>query len=158
MPKAAAVELVDPRDDLLERRRARGAIDCGPNSVVKQDVRMAQQSFKDEVDINNIMAKYDRQDAIDLLKAQVTGRYVDLASYGDYHAACNKVLAADAAFLELPAKIRNIFDNDPAKFLEFVHDPKNSEKAVEIGLAAAPKQPKEEPKASDATPPAEAKK
>ena len=37
-------------------------------------------------------------------------------------------------FEELPATIRKKFENDPAKFLDFVNDERNADEMVELGL------------------------
>lgn len=37
-------------------------------------------------------------------------------------------------FMALPAKTRNYFNNDPARLHDFVNDPRNADKAVELGL------------------------
>ena len=47
----------------------------------------------------------------------------------------NIVLKADEMFNDLPSRARRHFDNDPAKFLDFVQDPKNHEQLVDLGLA-----------------------
>ena len=39
------------------------------------------------------------------------------------------------AFDALPAELRERFENDPGKFVEFCLDPKNKDEAVELGLA-----------------------
>lgn len=36
--------------------------------------------------------------------------------------------------MDLPAKVRSRFENDPQKFLEFCSDPKNRDEAVSLGL------------------------
>ena len=50
----------------------------------------------------------------------------------------NAVREASEGFMELPAKLRAQFDNDPQLFLEFVADDANRDKAVELGLIKAP--------------------
>ena len=59
--------------------------------------------------------------------------------YGDatqveYADALNVIANANTMFEELPATIRKKFENDPAKFLEFVQDPKNQEEMEKLGL------------------------
>jgi phage internal scaffolding protein len=52
----------------------------------------------------------------------------------DYQDAMNTVAAANSMFEGLPSAIRNQFDNDPAKFINFVDDEANADKLVEMGL------------------------
>lgn len=102
---------------------------------------LTKQSFKDECDINNIMKKYQKTGLVTHL-ASFSGQYGDFTSAEDYHASFNKVLEAQDMFMTLPSSVRSRFENDPAKFLEFVHDPKNQTDLVKLGLA------KERPSAS----------
>ena len=50
----------------------------------------------------------------------------------------NRVLSAEAAFGRLPAATRSRMDNDPAKLLAFLADPKNKDEAVKLGLVHPP--------------------
>lgn len=94
---------------------------------------MAQQSFKDECDINRIMARYKKTGVIDHVRA-TQGAYGDFTSVEDYHTSLNNLQAAQSAFMALPAHIRARFDNDPAQLLGFLDDDKNFNEAVSLGL------------------------
>lgn len=93
---------------------------------------MTKQSFKDECNINKIMEKFQKTGAMN--------HYAKHApSYGDatpceLHDAQNIIANANTMFEELPSNIRKKFENDPAKFLEFVQDEKNHDEMVELGL------------------------
>lgn len=109
--------------------RVRVATECTEPSL-------AQQSFKDEVDINHLLEKF-----------KVTGQMpqgIRLPSYGDftgindYQSAMNALITARDAFMQLPAQMRSEFGNDPQKFLEYASDPKNAEDMVRRGLATMP--------------------
>lgn len=91
-----------------------------------------KQSHKDECDVNRIMARYMQTRVIDFVNKHQ-------AQYGDvtaesYQDAMDKVARAKTMFHELPSKTRNRFQNDPAKFLDFVQNPANADEAVELGL------------------------
>lgn len=104
---------------------------------------LAKQSFKDECDINNILAKYRKTGLVTHL-AKYGGNYNELPLVDDYHDALNQILAAKDAFLELPAEMRKFFNNDPAEFLDFVNDPENVDAMIDMGLAiATPETPAE---------------
>lgn len=95
---------------------------------------LAKQSMADECDINNIMKQFDKTG----LLAHVTtfnGDYAELPSEIDFHQAMTNLTEASAAFESLPAKIRNKFHNNPAEFLEFVHNDENEEALIDLGLA-----------------------
>ena len=94
---------------------------------------LTEQNHKDETDINNIVRKYNKTGLIDHLN-QFEKQYGDMTGY-DYQDAMNTVAAANTMFEGLPSAIRNKFDNDPAKFINFVDDEANADKLVEMGLA-----------------------
>lgn len=101
--------------------------------LVTPDPSKTKQSFRDECDINTIMAKYRATGILDHVQIH-KGRYEDLPSEIDYHADVLAVMAAQDAFASLPAAIRARFENDPAKFVGFVQDPENQEEIDEMGL------------------------
>jgi len=94
---------------------------------------LTKQSFTKECDINNIVNKYQRTGALDHVnKHEASYGY---ASSDDFTASMEIVARGKTMFAELPSKIRTKFENDPAKFLEFVQDEKNKEEMQELGLA-----------------------
>ena len=93
-----------------------------------------KQQFADEVDINRIMDRYER-DGIIAHVNRYEGQYGDFGDAPSYHAAMNTVVEAQEMFESLPARIRDRFGNSPAVFLEFVQDPANQEELVDLGLA-----------------------
>jgi phage internal scaffolding protein len=44
------------------------------------------------------------------------------------------IMEAQNRFMELPAKVRKEFDNDPGAFLAFLENPNNYDRAIELGL------------------------
>lgn len=137
----------------------------GPRSRLVKETpgeSMAKQSFRDECDINTIMAKYQKSGIVTHLAAH-QGRYGDFIDAPTYHQAMNAIVAAQDAFMSLPAAIRARFDNDPANFLDFAQDPENIDELREMGLAhpasdEVPEKPEEnalpagEPDSSAASP------
>ena len=98
---------------------------------------MAKQSFKDECDINTIMAQYRANGLIDHVNTY-GGRYGFLPTESDFHANLQSVMDAQDAFASLPSKIRTKFENDPAKFLGWVMDPSNKDEILKLGLGEKP--------------------
>lgn len=99
------------------------------------DPSLAQQSERDECDINTIVKRFN-------LTGQLPSNvripeYRDFEAVTDYHSALNLVIEADQAFAAMPAHVRARFDNDAAKFLEFASDSRNAEEAVKLGIANA---------------------
>jgi len=91
-----------------------------------------KQSFKDECNINFIMKKYMRSGAIP--PTNENGRYGE-ATGSDLFEAMQTVAHANSLFAEMPSDIRNKFDNDPVKFLDYMDDDSKLEEQIELGLA-----------------------
>lgn len=95
-----------------------------------------KQSFKEECDVNTIMSRFKRTGSLEHV-APSLGAYRDVSEAVGYQEALHIVMAAEQAFMNLPAKIRKRFDNDPREFLEFCEDSENLEELRELGLAEA---------------------
>ncbi len=109
-----------------------------------------KQSFREESEINNIMARYVKTGIVDHL-SKFGGDY-GFATDVDFHSAMNIVVKADQMFDALPAEIRRRFNGDPGEFLEFVQNPENQEELIELGLAKRVKAEREPVVAPDAAP------
>jgi phage internal scaffolding protein len=117
---------------------------------------LTQQHFKQEVDLKNIIKKYDRTGLIqNVRKGQAM--YGDFtASVNEYADALNLVIAAQENFAQLPSEIREAFGNDPGRYLEEVGDPANNEKMYELGLKERPEVKPEAKEAAEPPAPQEA--
>ncbi|AXH75386.1 MAG: internal scaffolding protein [Microviridae sp.] len=91
-----------------------------------------KQEFKNECDINVILAQYMYSGEIPNLN-EVPPNYADCTGM-DYMDHMNKIVEANQLFSELPSKIRNRFQNNPAEFLDFMHDENNVEEMRKMGL------------------------
>lgn len=91
-----------------------------------------RQEFKDECDINNIMAQYERTGEIFHLNESAP-QYLDCDGT-DFRASMDYIAGAFSMFEELPSKIRAQFDNDPATFLDFCSHEKNYPELAQMGL------------------------
>lgn len=97
------------------------------------DPGVTKQAFRDESNVNNIMAKYG---ASRLLQhyGQFQGNYGDFTNVQDYQTSLNEIIKAQDMFMTLPSEIRNRFANDPAEFLAFVGDESNRDEMKRMGL------------------------
>jgi len=93
---------------------------------------LTRQSMKDECNINLIMAKYIKAGAIEHVN-RYGPQYFDCSSI-DLQQALGIIEDAEDMFAALPAALRREFNNDPGEFLDFVQDPENTERAVQLGL------------------------
>lgn len=101
-----------------------------------------KQAPAEACDVNSIMARYARTGVLPVMRMQ--GAYADVSGLSgfDYGQAQELLQRCNDAFMLLPAEVRASMDNDPAKFVQFVQDPANRDKAVELGLIAkAPVEP-----------------
>ncbi len=111
--------------------------------VVASDPELgAQQHFKEECDINNIMKKYVKTGLITHV-AENQGRFADVSEVGTYHEAVQRVRDTRKFFVGLPTSVRDYFDNDPALFLDFMADPANAGELRRMGLEALAEEPED---------------
>ncbi len=99
-----------------------------------------KQSFRDECDIQKIMARADRVGTISHLQ-KYEGTYSDFSDF-DFHEQMGKLTRGREIFDELPAEIRQEFAQSPAKFFAYVNDPANVKDLLKKlpGLAAPGRQ------------------
>jgi len=103
------------------------------NKVLKDfEPTLTKQSFKDECNINNIVAKFALTGQ--LPQSARKPRYMDCVGVENYQDALAIVDLAAAHFSALPAKVRARFANDPTKMVSFLDDPNNADEAVKLGL------------------------
>lgn len=98
-----------------------------------------KQEFKDECDINVLMAKYLRTGQMDHVN-QVLPQFADVSEV-DFQSAQFLIAEAQDMFEGIPSAVRNRFDNNPGKLLDWVHDPKNAKEAEELGFLTLSKCP-----------------
>lgn len=116
---------------------------------------LTKQSFKDESDINWIVARFIKTGFlnVDESKRAIYGDFTSVPAYMD---ALNMVASAKEAFDALPSSIRERFVNNPVKMVEFCSDPSNYEEGLKLGLFKEKKEAvggKESgPKASESAP------
>lgn len=100
---------------------------------------LAQQQFKDDADINVIVERF-----------HITGQLPenvrvplpeDFVQSTNLQEALNTIRAAEEAFAQMPANVRTEFANDPARFMDFVHNPDNRERAAKLGIVNLPPAP-----------------
>lgn len=98
----------------------------------KKPVGRTKQSFKDECDVNRIVAHAARTGV--LPNRGGNPLYGDFSEVPDYQAALSVVQSAEGKFNSLPAQLRARFKNDPGQFLEYIGNPDNHEEAARLGL------------------------
>lgn len=123
--------------------------------VVRCGQSMTKQSFRDQVNINKIVARYRKTGMIDHVNG-ATPFYGDVSQFTSYQDAVNTVLRANELFAGMSSDVRKRFENDPQKMIDFLQDEKNLDEAVKLGMVVKrPVEPQEPPKpqGGDNTPP-----
>jgi phage internal scaffolding protein len=106
------------------------------SGLVCEEPTRAQQHHKDECDINVILERFGKTGQVPV--SAISAQYGDFTGVNDYHTALNTLIAAEREFEALPAKLRTMFDNEPANLIEFLNDENNKDKAIELGLVNPP--------------------
>lgn len=101
--------------------------------TINEEVDKADQSFKKECDVNEIIRKFTKTGQVTHLRG-TQGVYADVSQVPDLHTAMITVTQAQQAFDALPSDIRKRFANSPTEMIEFLKDPKNEREAIKLGL------------------------
>lgn len=101
------------------------------------DKGRTQQHFKNEVSMKEIMKRYKKTGQLPM-NHNTSMFYGDFTMVEDYQSALKRIDEVHGKFAELPSDIRKFFRNDPGALIDFVDNPANFEKGVEIGLYARP--------------------
>lgn len=97
-----------------------------------QEPSLTKSEFKDECDINNVVARALRTGVIPGIDRQAL--YGDFSKVSDYATAQVKIAEAKQSFEQLPSAIKEQFDNDVTKLLDWIDNPDNEEEAIKLGL------------------------
>jgi len=132
-------------------KRANGSYQIGM-PVIKEEKSRTQQEFKDEVNIVNIMKKYNSTGIVSHIM-QNQPMFDDISEVMTYQEALNLQIIANQNFAKMPSKIRAYFGNKPENLIEFLNDSKNKDEAIRLGLIEKPQpiiteEPKSAPPAS----------
>lgn len=113
-------------------------IDCQKAIDEGEEIRV-EQSHKDEVNINNIVKRAGGMELIAKVNALKDWKFDDVTS-NDFQENMNAIIKARDTFADVPSEIRKKFDNDPAKFMDFVRNPANIQEMIDLGLSKAPEE------------------
>lgn len=114
--------------------------------VLKRE-RRTKQEFKQDCDVNLIMAKYRKTGILPESAKAAAARYGDFSQIPDFMQMQEKIIAANELFASLPAAVRKQFDNDPGQFIAASETKEGVELMQKLGLGkeADPKAPAPSP-------------
>lgn len=95
-----------------------------------------KSEFLHDSKISTIMDKY-RSHGIPP-KSKGAGSFVDNFVIPGFTESLNQQSKSLTMFEDLDANLRKEFDNNPAKLMDFLEDPKNKDRAIELGLIDKP--------------------
>jgi len=108
-----------------------------PGDITFTKPSRTKQSFRDEVDINQVIARYHKTGILPQNNTHEL-TFGDYSNPIDFHEAQNKIMRANDLFYALPSHIRREFNDSPGDFLNFAQNPDNQDAMVEMGLLPSP--------------------
>lgn len=96
--------------------------------------RMTKSEFKDDCDINKIIARYQRTGQLPDNAKAAAARYGDFSEVPPYQEMLDRIRAADELFAALPAKVRKEFDNDAGNFIRATQTVEGMKILHDLGL------------------------
>ncbi len=109
-----------------------------------------REAFKDEADINNIVARYQKTGQMPLNADEA--RFGDVSDFRDYKAALDFVREARDNLRDMPEEARGQYQADPDGFIEALEEATTRDDLVALGIVV---DPEEKPPAKPALKPAE---
>lgn len=141
----------------LKCRTAYTARDEENVGIVNNEPSMTQQHFKQESDVNYIVAQYVKTGVMENVSDNVPV-YGDMSAFDtnfDLRRAYEAVGAAEQGFMRLPSELRKKLDNDPSRLVSWLSDEANKDDAIKYGLFNAPFEEPRQASEPTAPPPAE---
>lgn len=116
-----------------------------PFALYCMEPSLTVQAAKDECDINLIISRATKGYDITHVNERVAkyGDFTDIPT--SYQEALNLVNRAEGMFMSMSPEVREKFNNDPGKMVEFIKDPKNRVEAEKLGLVVVTEIPAPKP-------------
>jgi len=116
-----------------------------PKIACTMEERRTKSEFKDECDINLIMARYKKTGILPQSALSAAAQYGDFSQLPDYMEMRHKIIAAEELFAALPSDVRKQFDNDPGLFIDAADTPEGRALMIKLGLGKKPDKPVSSP-------------
>lgn len=101
--------------------------------TVNDEPSKTVQSEADSADINLILRQYPEMGLLERLN-QAEGLFLDVSEFTDYADAIRHTREAEAEFMKLPSKVRELFNHDVAEFLDAAHDDDKRQALIDAGV------------------------
>lgn len=105
-------------------------------SITFKGPSMTRKEFATDADINHILERYQETGfLVDPLHPSTRRpMFGDFSNVQDYQSALDALNQAQDDFMQLPARVRARFENNPQKLLDFLNNPDNIDEAISLGL------------------------
>lgn len=124
------VEIAEPQRD--HRGKLRSLY-----QTVNDEPSLTVQSDGPKADIHFILKQYEQVGGLEANLDAAEIKYMDISEFTDYKDALGHAMMAEADFLTLPSKVREIFNHDVAEWLDTAHDPEKRDALVKAGFLKA---------------------
>jgi len=84
------------------------------------------QSDRHRAEVKHILARYENTGIVDHL-ANVDLQFRDVSEFTDFADMMRQTKVAEAEFMRLPSKLREVFNHDVMEWLDAAHDPEKVE-------------------------------
>lgn len=121
----SSISEADQRDDLKRHNRV---------SITFTQPSRTKQSFREETNINSIMARYEKSGQMPQLNQNIAS-YGDFSHSDSYQESVTKIRDAHELFESMPSQVRAHFENSPEIFLEYASNIDNIDTLRQMGLA-----------------------
>lgn len=111
-----------------------------PITDFKGDLGFTVQADRDDADINKIISRYLKSGVLPPISLGEPF-YGDVTGFSGLADSLIKIQEADRLFMSYPADVRERFDNDKVKFIDFLENPDNRDEAIKLGLILKPVAP-----------------
>lgn len=133
-------EYTDADGVILTREEVRAGLGTRPISVGTTDFEesIVDQSQEAENNLNVLVKRWTRGEPRPVFAPPQYGDVSGGMSYQDMH---QKLIDMETMFMELPADVRETFDNSPVKFADAFVDPDQRSLFEELGVLEKPAVP-----------------
>jgi len=105
------------------------------NKEDRKSISRTDQSFSKDADMNNIIKSHNKTGVLSTgFQGSHSPQFGDFSKIPDFMTSVNTVNQVMDSFAQLPAKIRDRFNNSPENLLSYMSDPKNESEARQMGL------------------------
>ncbi len=105
--------------------------------TVNREPSQTLQSQAAQGNIQEILKQYKQVGIIENLN-EAEAQFLDVTEFTDFGDVMRQAVAAEAEFMKLPSKVREIFEHDVAVWLDTAHDKDKRDALVAAGLIDAP--------------------